>query len=411
MQILKIAASARHYLNHMESYNSPMEYYHCGTEPDGKWWNPADLFDLEDDDDIEPATFQELHAGLSPVERKPLTRNANYKNRVPGIEITFSPDKSYSALWAIAEPALRERLEAAHSRAVRCALDTVTRRYCAYTRVGIGGYNVVPGDIFAANFPHHVSRTNDPLLHTRCVLFNLVRTHLDGKWRTLYQLPVFQWKRAGGAVYRNALAWYARNEIGLRLEPYGDDREFLRVPGFPQALLRAWSKRRAAIDKLAAERGTTPGARPAFADRLAQATRTPIDALLPNERHDLFRAQAAQYLDPDTFIAELFDDSESSPAPEDFTDLTARCLDIPPRLTRDRDAFTLPQLLEHVARQSAGCAAPTALEGIASAVLDDSAVALVADRHAGNTADIAAGLAHTHLYAPVDRQCAGVPSP
>ena len=398
MLILKIAASARHYLNHMESYKSPLEYYDCGTEPDGKWWNPADLFDLEDDDDIEPATFQELHAGLSPVERKPLTRNARREDRTAGFEITFSPDKSYSALWAIADPVLRERLEAAHSRAVRRALDTVTRRYCAYTRVGMNGYNVVSGDIFAATFLQHVSRANDPLLHTRCVLFNLVRTHLDGKWRTLYHLPLFKWVRAGGAVYRNALAWYARNEIGLRLEPYGDDREFVRVPGFQKALLHVWSKRRTVIEELAAKRGTTPRARSAFATRLARATRTPINALLPSERHDLFRAQAAQYLDPDTFIAELFENTRASQSPQELNDVQARCRDIPRRLTRDTEVFTYRQLLEHVARQSAGSAAPAALESIASATLDAPEITLVADRLAGNTADIAAGLAHARVY-------------
>ena len=49
--------------------------------------------------------------------------------------MTFSADKSVSALWAIADPELRSKIEDAHNDAARVALEETVLRHCAYTRI------------------------------------------------------------------------------------------------------------------------------------------------------------------------------------------------------------------------------------------------------------------------------------
>ena len=284
MQTVTQAASAAYYLGHMESHRSPFHYYNAGDEPDGKWWNPSRLFGLEDGEAIGAEQFQALYAGLSPHDRSPLTRNANRKGRSPGLDITFSADKSVSALWAIAPRELRAQIEACHHDAVRWTLESVTRAHCAYTRRGPGGAEVVSGDIFGTTFQHHTSRDGDPQLHTHCVLFNLVRTHDDGRWRTLHQRPIYQWVRAGGALYRHAIAWYLQERIGLAVERYGREDEYVRIAGLPEALLRAWSTRRDAIERLANKLGISTAETPTLSQQISLATRARKDPGDPDER-------------------------------------------------------------------------------------------------------------------------------
>ena len=147
--------------------------------------------------------------------------------------MTFSADKSVSALWAVADPELRAEIEQAHNDAARLALEETMLRHCGYTRIRNrdGEIEVLPADISAAMFQHGTSRDNDPQLHTHCVIFNAARTHRDGKYRALHQHPVYTWMKAAGAVYRNAMAWSLQERLGIRMEQYGKDGEFTRVSG------------------------------------------------------------------------------------------------------------------------------------------------------------------------------------
>ena len=49
--------------------------------------------------------------------------------------MTFSVDKSVSSLWAIAEPAMRERIEAMPVASARAALEDTVLKHCSYTRM------------------------------------------------------------------------------------------------------------------------------------------------------------------------------------------------------------------------------------------------------------------------------------
>ncbi len=92
------------------------------------WFNPKGLFGLEDGGKVDGGDFHRLYHGFAPDGSGKLTRNAGSEKRSPGLDMTFSADKSVSALWAIADPDLRARIEQAHNDAARVALDETVFR-------------------------------------------------------------------------------------------------------------------------------------------------------------------------------------------------------------------------------------------------------------------------------------------
>ena len=164
------------------------------------------------------------------------------QSRSAGVDVTFSPDKTVSALWAIADPGLRAKIERAHNEAAREALERFAFAECGYTRRRVGGtgpIEAVPADLVAAMFQHGESREQDPQLHTHCVVFNVARTRDDGKYRAHHQKPVYWWKLTMAAWYRAALAAKlqrpARHPHGAvrprrRVHPHRRDPRGARIP-------------------------------------------------------------------------------------------------------------------------------------------------------------------------------------
>ena len=315
-------ASAAYYLESQRSFRHPNEYYTAGEEPDGVWWNPCGLFGLADGGRVDGGEFHRLYHGFAPDRGERLTRNAGSEKRSPGLDMTFSADKSVSALWAIADPELRSEIERAHNDAARAALAGTVLRYCAWTRLQErDGTRVVAADIMGAMFQHGTSRENDPQLHTHCTIFNAARTHRDGKYRALHQHPVYAWMKAAGAVYRNALAWNLRDRLGIRMEQYGKDNEFTRIAGFapsagaagqePAALIAHWSKRRGQIVEAAREMGFTVegnAPRAAAANKITRAGKSPDND--PEIRHARWCGEAEGYVEREALIASLLGKAE-----------------------------------------------------------------------------------------------------
>ena len=83
-----------------------------------------------------------------------------------GYDLTFSPVKSVSTLWALAEPAAADAIEDAHRAAVKDAL-TFIENHALFTRTGPQGIRQVNvRGLVAAAFTHRDSRAGDPDLHT-----------------------------------------------------------------------------------------------------------------------------------------------------------------------------------------------------------------------------------------------------
>jgi len=103
---------------------------------------------------------------------------------IAGFDLTFSPVKSVSASWALADPAMAARIEAAHRAAVADTMSWL-ESHAAYTRLGHNGIRQAEvRGLIAAAFLHRDSRAGDPDLHTHVAVSNKVQT-LDGRWLAL----------------------------------------------------------------------------------------------------------------------------------------------------------------------------------------------------------------------------------
>ena len=392
------AASAAYYLESQRSFRHPNEYYTAGEEPDGVWFSPHALFGLADGGKVDSSDFHRLYNGFAPNTGAKLTQNAGTERRSAGLDLTFSADKSVSALWAVADPELRAEIERAHNDAARVALEETVLRHCAYTRIRNrdGDIEVLPADISAAMFQHGTSRDNDPQLHTHCVIFNAARTHRDGKYRALHQHPVYTWMKAAGAVYRNAMAWSLQECLGIRMEQYGKDGEFTRIAGMPGDLTGHWSKRRAAIIEAAREMGFTVegnAPRAAAANKITRAGKSPDND--PEIRHRRWRGEADDFIEREALIASLLSKSEEI-TQEQIRALTEVLEDLPYRLTREEAVFRLPDIVERVGNATAGLlgrdAVATSIERV---LLSPEVVRLT---RPPRSAEGRADMAHTRLY-------------
>ncbi|MBF6173607.1 MobF family relaxase [Nocardia blacklockiae] len=229
---------------------------------------------------------------------------------VAGFDITFSPVKSVSALWAVAPKQTAERIAAAHEAAVDDAIRWL-EQHGIYTRLGRNGIRQVDVEgLVAARFTHRESRCGDPDLHTHMLIANRVRT-LDGRWRTLDASMIYRLLVTVSEIYNTRLEQHLEADLGIAFaERAGTDpvkRPIREIVGVPVALTEFWSRRDAAITAclghLAAEfqrqvgREPTPKEMFALAERATLETRPVKHGLrsLAQQRAD-WRAQALTVL-------------------------------------------------------------------------------------------------------------------
>jgi conjugative relaxase-like TrwC/TraI family protein len=193
------------------------------------------------------------------------------QDRRPGYDLTFSAPKSASLLWAFGADEVRDAISVAHDRAVESVLDHLSTEAC-YARRGAGGSRLIEANGFiAAAFRHRTSRAGDPQLHTHVVVPNLVQGS-DGRWSAPDGRHLYAWKMTAGNLYRSALRAELRP---LGLSWHVRRNGLSEVRDVPQAVLRAFSKRRVDIEATMAERGTT-SARAAETAALATRQRKPL---------------------------------------------------------------------------------------------------------------------------------------
>jgi hypothetical protein len=165
--------------------------------------------------------------------------------------MVFTPVKSASVLWALGGPQVRAAVEDAHHEAVRSALAWV-ETHAAYTRAGHAGaaQTDAPG-LVAAAFEHRDSRTGDPDLHTHVAVANKVRG-VDGKWRALDARNLYAVGVAASERYNTRFEDALARRLGVVFaeRPGGaaGKRPVREILGVPPALIRHFSRRRAAIE-------------------------------------------------------------------------------------------------------------------------------------------------------------------
>ena len=390
-------ASAAYYLESQRSFRHPNEYYTAGEEPDGTWFNPRGLLGLEDGGKVDSGHFHRLYAGFAPDGSCKLVQRAGNPERSPGVDLTFSVDKSVSSLWAIAEPEMRERIEAMAVAAARAAIEDTVFRYCAYTRVGKNGVTrPAEADLMGATFVHGTSRENDPQLHVHCTIFNLARTREDGKWRAHHQYPVYSWKKAAGAMFRANMAWELQQDLGVRMEQYGPANEFTRIAGMPDDLKAFWSKRRKAIVAMAGELGI-----PALgnASRMAGINKITREGKShdndPEVRHRRWRGEAEGFCEREELIASLTG-HEVDIGREQIRELTDRLDDLPAHLAREEAVFRRSDMVEAAANAAAGLMGREAVGTVIERLRRNPEIERLEPKKP--TAESRAGMAHTEVY-------------
>jgi conjugative relaxase-like TrwC/TraI family protein len=170
---------------------------------------------------------------------------------VAGYDLTFSPVKSISTLWAVAEPAVAAAIERAHQAAVNDALSFIEQQ-ALFTRTGAQGIRQVNVQgLVAAAFTHRDSRAGDPDLHTHVAVANKVQT-LDGRWLSIDGRVLFKAKVTASETYNTALEQHLRDTLGVRFaaRPGSDPgkRPIREIVGVDPRLNQRWSTRRAQIN-------------------------------------------------------------------------------------------------------------------------------------------------------------------
>ncbi len=192
----------------------------------------------------EPMDAREL-AGQIAKDSRPRTQT------VAGYDLTFSPVKSVSTLWAVADPAVAAVIEEAHQAAVKDALMFI-EKHALFTRTGPQGIRQVNvRGLVAAAFTHRDSRAGDPDLHTHVAVANKVQT-LDGRWLSIDGRVLFKANVAASETYNTALEQHLRDTLGVRFaERPGTDpakRPIREIVGVDPRLNQRWSTRRAHIN-------------------------------------------------------------------------------------------------------------------------------------------------------------------
>ena len=243
---LGVASGADYYLDHVA--NSVDDYYLGRGEAPGQWIG-ATSAGLDLTGAVDSVVLRNLLDGRGRAgEDLGIMRRAD---RRPGFDLTFSAPKGVSLLWAFGSSEVRDVVSSAHDRAIAGVIDHLSAE-AAYARRGKDGKELMKAKGFvAAGFRHRTSRSGDPQLHTHVLIPNVV-CGTDGRWSAPDMRQLYQWQRAATAMYQSAL----RAELAPLGVSWTVGRNSLgELSDIPRGVLRAFSKRRVAIEASLEDKG------------------------------------------------------------------------------------------------------------------------------------------------------------
>jgi conjugative relaxase-like TrwC/TraI family protein len=231
--------------------------------------------------------------GRAPADDRELTGYIARETRarttaVAGYDLTFSPVKSVSALWAIAPMDVAAVVEECHDAAVADAL-TWLETHAAFTRSGTNGVvQVDTTGLLGAAFTHRDSRAGDPDLHTHVAISNKVATvddHGIMRWLALDGQPVHRFTVAASELYNTRLEAHLGQRLSLRFADAPvegrNKRPVREIIGMSADLMTAWSSRRIAIESRTAELAkhfhATHGREPTHVETIALAQQATLE--------------------------------------------------------------------------------------------------------------------------------------
>jgi conjugative relaxase-like TrwC/TraI family protein len=193
----------------------------------------------------------EARAAEEWAESEAVIRRGGERHAVAGFDLTFSPPKSVSVLWAAADAEGREAIWRAHREGVTAALGYLERE-AAWSRAGYNGIRQVDTSGWVvASFEHRMSRTGDVQIHTHNAVLNRVRCG-DGEWRSVDGRDIYRAAASAGALYDRVREAALERDLGIRHEQRKPDgaRE---IVGVDDDVCRLFSSRRTQIEGRHAE--------------------------------------------------------------------------------------------------------------------------------------------------------------
>ena len=188
-------------------------------------------------------------AAIDTINRVELARPT--PRAVAGFDLTFTPAKSVSTLWGLADHRTRRLVHEAHRQAVEQALGYIEDR-ALFTRTGHAGCRQErTAGMIAAAFDHWDSRAGDPNLHTHVVIANKVQG-ADGAWRSVDSRALHHAVVAASETYDALLADALSRALPVRWgwRSRGPRRSVgLELDGVDDVLISEFSSRTKQIDE------------------------------------------------------------------------------------------------------------------------------------------------------------------
>jgi conjugative relaxase-like TrwC/TraI family protein len=358
---------------YLEAVAQGVEDYYTGVgEPPGRWVGSA-ARELGIGGAVDDDSLRAVLDGDHPRTGDPLAARHGGAG-VPGFDLTFSAPKSVSVLFGLSGDELSAPICGAHETAVDAALDYM-ERHAAVARRGAGGAESVSGNGFvAAAFRHRSSRAGDPQLHTHVLVANMTKGS-DGRWTALDGRRLYAHAKTAGYLYEAHLRVEITRRLGVEWGPVRNG--IADIKGIPQPVLRAFSRRRAEIDRALADRGEHSAR---AAQVAALDTRRAKDyEVEPATLAAGWRARARE-LGFEVERAAVAGRSTAREQPADDVERIAGELGSPRGLTRERASFTRRDVIQAFCERlpqgvDVACAERLADEFLAS----DRAVALATD--------------------------------
>ncbi|MFQ2879402.1 MobF family relaxase [Mycobacterium sp. MS3] len=248
---------------------------------------------------------------------------------VAGFDLTFTPVKSVSTLWALAPEPIAQTIQDCHHQAVAETL-VFLEEHVAFSRMGSGGIAQIKATgLIAAAFDHRDSRAGDPNLHTHLVISNKV--HVIGpdgipRWLALDGALLYRAKVAASEHYNTRIEALLIAKLGVRFVARATQRgkrAVREIANVSTKLTEFYSSRRAAVEhrfgELAKQFHTDHGREPTAVEALALSQQANLDTRqakheprsLAEQRHT-WRAQATEILGSQRAISDMVADATHS---------------------------------------------------------------------------------------------------
>jgi conjugative relaxase-like TrwC/TraI family protein len=199
--------------------------------------------------------FRMLGVCCDPVSGEPVGRCPNSSSKlaaVAGFDLTFSPSKSVSVAWALADEETRQVIYDCHRRAVDYVLSYAEREVF-HSRSSANGIIVEDIDgVIAAAFTHFDSRAGDPQLHDHVIVWNRARSTSDGRWRTLDSRAIFHARSALSSMHQGVLSDVLTERLGVGWDARDrrhSERARWEISGVPESLMGEFSQRVEQIER------------------------------------------------------------------------------------------------------------------------------------------------------------------